>query len=98
MPKRKQGLAGRLTYGYDNRYLIEANFGYNGSENFAEGRRFGFFPSVAVGYVVSQEKFWAPIKKAVSYFKLRGSYGLVGNDSEETRFMYMSDLSLSGAG
>ena len=98
LPKRKQGLAGRLTYGYDNRYLIEANFGYNGSENFAEGRRFGFFPSVAVGYVVSQEKFWAPIKKAVSYFKLRGSYGLVGNDSEETRFMYMSDLSLSGAG
>ena len=53
---------------------------------------------MAVGYVVSQEKFWAPIKKAVSYFKLRGSYGLVGNDSEETRFMYMSDLSLSGAG
>lgn len=98
LPKRKQGLAGRLTYGYDNRYLIEANFGYNGSENFSEGRRFGFFPSVAVGYVVSQEKFWAPIKKAVSYFKLRGSYGLVGNDSEETRFMYMSDLSLSGAG
>lgn len=97
LPKRKQGIAGRLTYGYDNRYLIEANFGYNGSENFARGRRFGFFPSVAVGYVVSQEKYWEPLKKVVSYFKLRGSYGLVGNDGDDTRFMYMSDLSLSGA-
>ena len=97
LPKRKQGLAGRLTYGYDNRYLVEANFGYNGSENFARGRRFGFFPSVAVGYVVSQEKYWERLKKVVSYFKLRGSYGLVGNDGDNTRFMYMSDLSLSGA-
>lgn len=97
LPKRKLGLAGRLTYGYDNRYLVEANFGYNGSENFARGRRFGFFPSVAVGYVVSQEKYWERLKKVVSYFKLRGSYGLVGNDGDNTRFMYMSDLSLSGA-
>ncbi len=95
LPKRKQGLAGRLTYSFDNRYLIEGNFGYNGSENFAKGKRFGFFPSVAVGYVVSQEKYWESLKNVVSYFKLRGSYGLVGNDSEDTRFMYMSDISMS---
>ena len=98
LPKRKQGLAGRITYGYGNRYLFEANFGYNGSENFAKGKRFGFFPSVALGYVLSEENYWDPLKNVVSYFKLRGSYGLVGNDSDNTRFMYMSDISLSGAG
>ena len=97
LPKRKQGLAGRITYGYGNRYLFEANFGYNGSENFAKGKRFGFFPSVALGYVLSEENYWDPLKKVVSYFKIRGSYGLVGNDSDNTRFMYMSDISLSGA-
>lgn len=98
LPKRKQGLAGRITYGYGNRYLFEANFGYNGSENFAKGKRFGFFPSVALGYVLSEENYWDPLKNVVSYFKIRGSYGLVGNDSDNTRFMYMSDISLSGAG
>lgn len=98
LPKRKQGLAGRITYGYGNRYLFEANFGYNGSENFAKGKRFGFFPSVALGYVFSEENYWDPLKNVVSYFKIRGSYGLVGNDSDRTRFMYMSDISLSGAG
>ena len=97
LPRRKQGLAGRITYGYGNRYLFEANFGYNGSENFAKGKRFGFFPSVALGYVLSEENYWDPLKKVVSYFKIRGSYGLVGNDSDNTRFMYMSDISLSGA-
>ena len=97
LPKRKQGLAGRITYGYGNRYLIEANFGYNGSENFAKGKRFGFFPSVALGYVLSEENYWDSLKNVVSYFKIRGSYGLVGNDSDNTRFMYMSDISLSGA-
>ena len=59
LPKRKQGLAGRITYGYGNRYLFEANFGYNGSENFAKGKRFGFFPSVALGYVLSEENYWS---------------------------------------
>lgn len=98
LPKRKQGLAGRITYGYGNRYLFEANFGYNGSENFAKGKRFGFFPSVALGYVLSEENYWDTLKNVVSYFKIRGSYGLVGNDSDNTRFMYMSDISLSGAG
>ena len=58
LPYRQQGLAGRVTYGFDKRYLFEANFGYNGSENFAAGKRFGFFPSVAVGWVISNEPFW----------------------------------------
>lgn len=97
LPKRKQGIAGRLTYGYDDKYLIEANFGYNGSENFAKGKRFGFFPAIAGGYVISQENFWKPLNKVISFLKLRASYGLVGNDGEDTRFMYMSDISLSGA-
>ena len=97
LPRRKQSIAGRVNYGFDDRYLFEANFGYNGSENFAKGRRFGFFPSVAVGYTISSENFWDPIKDVVSYLKLRASYGLVGNDSESTRFMYMSDISLTGA-
>lgn len=97
LPKRKQALAGRLTYGYNYRYLLEANFGYNGSENFAKGKRFGFFPSIAAGYVVSEEGYWERLKRAISYFKIKASYGLVGNDSENTRFMYMSDISLSGA-
>ena len=97
LPKRKQSLAGRINYGFGDKYLLEANFGYNGSENFAKGKRFGFFPSVAVGYIVSSEKFWHPLKDVLSYFKLRASYGLVGNDSDNTRFMYMSDISLTGA-
>lgn len=97
LPRRKQGIAGRLTYSYDNRYIFEANFGYNGSENFAKGRRFGFFPSVALGYNVSEEKYWEPIKHIFPIFKLRGSYGLVGNDAiRAQRFVYMSDIVLSG--
>lgn len=97
LPKRKQGIAGRLTYSYANRYIAEANFGYNGSENFAKGHRFGFFPSVALGYVISEESFWEPIKDYVNLLKLRGSYGLVGNDNiGGDRFVYMSDISLQG--
>lgn len=97
LPRRKQGIAGRLTYSYDNRYIFEANFGYNGSENFAKGHRFGFFPSVALGYNVSEEQFWEPIKRIFPIFKIRGSYGLVGNDAiGGQRFVYMSDIELTG--
>lgn len=90
LPYRHQGIAGRVTYSYDNRYFIEGNFGYNGSENFAPKHRFGFFPSVAVGYVVSNEKFFEPIRHVVSMIKLKGSYGLVGNDQigGSRRFIY----------
>lgn len=95
LPKRKQGVAGRLSYAYDGRYLAEANFGYNGSENFAKGHRFGFFPSIAVGYNISQEKFWAPLKDYISKLKLRASWGLVGNDQiGGTRFIYLEEMEL----
>lgn len=97
LPKRKQGAAFRASYAYDSKYLAEVNMGYNGSENFAEGNRFGFFPSVAVGYNISEEKFFEPLKKVVSRLKFRGSYGLVGNGSiGGERFAYMSDVSLKG--
>lgn len=96
LPKRKIGYAARATYGYDNRYMIEFNAGYNGSENFAKGKRFGFFPSVAGGWNISEEFFWKPIKPIVSNLKLRASYGLVGNDQiGSERFIYMSDITLA---
>ena len=90
LPRRKQGIAARLSYAYDDRYLAEVNFGYNGSENFAKNNRFGFFPSIALGYNISQEKFWEPISNVISHFKLRGSYGLVGNDGINERYAYLS--------
>ena len=98
LPYRQQGLAGRVTYGFDKRYLFEANFGYNGSENFAAGKRFGFFPSVALGWVISNEPFWKGIKEKVNLFKIRASYGLVGNDviSKEyaDRFPYLTTVDM----
>lgn len=95
LPRRKQGIAARLSYAYDDRYLAEVNFGYNGSENFAKNNRFGFFPSIALGYNISQEKFWEPISNVISHFKLRGSYGLVGNDGVNERYAYLEDIVLS---
>jgi len=97
LPERKQGIAGRFSYAYDNRYLAELNFGYNGSENFAKGNRFGFFPSVAVGYNISQEKFWEPLSDVISHLKLRASYGLVGNDGIGSRFAYLEDITLNSS-
>ena len=98
LPYRQQGLAGRVTYGFDKRYLFEANFGYNGSENFAAGKRLGFFPSVAVGWVISNEPFWKGIKEQVNLFKLRASYGLVGNDviskDYADRFPYLTTVDM----
>ena len=98
LPYRQQGLAGRVTYGFDKRYLFEANFGYNGSENFAAGKRFGFFPSGAVGWVISNEPFWKGIKEQVNLFKLRASYGLVGNDviskDYADRFPYLTTVDM----
>ena len=98
LPYRQQGLAGRVTYGFDKRYLIEANFGYNGSENFAPGKRFGFFPSIAGGWVISNEPFWKRIKDKISLFKIRASYGLVGNDvissNYTDRFPYLSTVAM----
>lgn len=99
LPKRKQGIAGRISYAYANRYLAEANFGYNGSENFAPDNRYGFFPSFALGYTISEEDFWEKLRPVVSMLKIRGSWGLVGNDDTSNtagRFAYLEDISLSG--
>ena len=86
------GFVGRVTYDWNNRYMAEVNFGYNGSENFAPGKRFGSFPAGSVGWVVSDEPFFKPVKKYISFLKLRASWGLVGNDKiGGNRFMYMAD-------
>ena len=94
LPFRQQGLAGRVTYNYGGRYFAEANFGWNGSENFIEGKRFGLFPSAALGWTVSNEKFFLPLKKVVTNLKFRGSYGLVGNDAigDSNRFPYITEV------
>ena len=89
-PYRTQGLVGRVTYDYGHKYLIEANVGYTGSEQFAPSNRYGFFPSVAIGYVISEEKFWKRALPWWSKFKLRYSDGLVGNDQTESRWLYYS--------
>ena len=90
IPKGYVGLVGRVTYDYDTKYLLDLNIGYNGSENFAPGKRYGLFPSVSVGWIPSQEKWWEPIKNTVSYLKFRASYGLVGNDNTRgARFLYL---------
>jgi TonB-linked SusC/RagA family outer membrane protein len=92
IPRGYVGLVGRLTYDYRNRYMAEFNLGYNGSENFHPDRRFGFFPAGSIGWVASDEKFFASVKKVVSFLKLRASWGLVGNDRiGGSRFMYLAD-------
>lgn len=91
LPYRKQGLAFRATYSFADRYFVEFNAGYNGSENFAKGHRFGFFPAGAVGYLISNEPFWEKIRPVVNHLKLRASVGLVGSDVLSAgRFAYLS--------
>ncbi len=98
LPYRNIGLSGRASYAYDNRYFLEFNFGYNGSERFAAKNRFGFFPTIGASWVVSREKFWTEnISAIISKLKFRGSYGLVGNDAiGAQRFFYLSNVNLSG--
>ena len=92
VPNAYQGIVGRVTYGYANRYLAEFNMGYNGTENFAAGRRFGFFPAVSAGWVVSEERFF-PKNNWVVYMKLRATYGEVGNDKiGGDRFLYLPSV------
>lgn len=97
---KKQGLVGRATYAYDNRYFLEGNFGYTGSETFAKGYRFGFFPAVGLGYLVSNEKFYPKsLKDVVSSMKLRISYGRTGNDNTGgARFLYRPTFNFGAAG
>ncbi|MFI3305145.1 MAG: TonB-dependent receptor [Rikenellaceae bacterium] len=92
IPRSYSGYVGRLTYGYKNRYLMEVNAGYNGSENFESGKsRYGLFPSVSLGYVVTEEEFMKN-QDVVSFLKIRASAGKVGNDSSSTRFLYMDGV------
>lgn len=99
LPSRNAGVSGRATYNYDSRYFIEGNFGYNGSERFAANNRFGFFPSVGAGWIISNEKFWQDyLSASIDMLKLKGTYGLVGNDQigdEDDRFYYMSEVNMS---
>lgn len=100
LPNRNQGYSGRLTYDYANKYLVEFNFGYNGSERLAENDRFEFFPAASIGWVVSSEKFWKPISKVVDHFKIRTSYGLVGSDqfdSAAQHFLYHNQVTIGGS-
>lgn len=98
LPLREQGLAGRATYNYDNRYFAEFNFGYNGSDNFMKDNRMGFFPSMAVGYMISNERFFEILKDKISLLKVRASYGLVGNSFTSPRFPYITEVNLGGRG
>lgn len=92
LPNRSLGIAGRATYGYDKKYLAEVNIGFNGSENFPKGQRMGFFPAVALGWVVSNEGFLKD-NSVLTWLKLRASYGRVGSDQiRSTRFAYLSTL------
>ena len=90
IPKGYVGLVGRITYDYATKYLLDFNIGRNGSENFAPGKRYGTFPSISVGWIPSMETWWEPLKNVVSYLKLRGSWGMVGNDNTNgARFLYL---------
>lgn len=92
LPFRRQGIAARATYGYRNTYFAEFNMGYNGSENFPKGQRFGFFPSISGGWLISNEPFMENIN-FVNSMKIRGSYGQVGNDQiGGRRFLYLTSM------
>ena len=97
LPSRNMGLSGRFSYNYDSRYFTELNFGYNGSEKFAKNNRFGFFPSIGLGWILSNEEWFSQKLPDVNMFKLKLTHGLVGNDgisSADDRFFYLSEVNL----
>ncbi len=95
LPARRMGVAGRISYSFDDKYLLETNMGYNGSENFPKGKRFGFFPSISAGWVVSNEGFWG--EWLVNSLKVRGSLGRVGNDLiGAERFLFLTTINRLG--
>ena len=100
IPKRYQGVSGRLTYGFRDTYMVDFNFGYTGSENFQPGSQYGFFPSVALGWVVSNYDFVKDNLAWVGLFKIRGSYGTVGNDriAGDRRFPYLTMVNDNNVG
>ena len=94
IPRGYLGFVGRVTYDWANRYMVEFNMGYNGSENFAPDKRYGFFPAGSIGWNISEESWFEPIKNFIGFMKLRASIGLVGNDKtsdRNDRFLYTSD-------
>ena len=97
LPSRNMGLSGRFSYNYDSRYFTEFNFGYNGSEKFAKNNRFGFFPSIGLGWILSNEEWFSQKLPDINMFKLKLTHGLVGNDgisSADDRFFYLSEVNL----
>ena len=98
LPYRFRGLSGRFTYSFDNRYFGEFNFGYNGSENFAPDKRYGFFPSFGLGWVLSNEPFFEGATDIIQYLKLRGTWGQVGNSQiSGRRFAYLATVTDNGS-
>lgn len=96
IPSRNQAVRARVTYGFGGRYLAEASLTYQGSEKFYGSKKWGTFPSVAVGYMISNEKFWKPLSKVVNKLKFKASYGVVGNDNitpNDERFFFLSSIS-----
>ncbi len=99
LPHRNLGVSGRFTYAFDNKYLGEFNFGYNGSEKFDAGHRWGFFPSIGLGWQISNESFWEGLEIIIPKLKIKGTYGKVGNDAiGSVRFFYLSDVSIGSGG
>ena len=106
IPFRYEGLAGRATYSYDDRYFIEFNVGYNGSENFAPSNRYGFFPAIGAGWLISNEKFFAPLAKTIDFLKIRYTDGKVGSSnlgawnqiSANQRFLFIGLVSSDASG
>ncbi|KAA6305631.1 TonB-dependent receptor SusC, partial [termite gut metagenome] len=99
LPERNMGNSGRITYDYDTRYFFEFAYGYNGSEKFTGERKYGFFPSLGGGWLVSNEKFWESMKETVNSLKLKFTWGKVGNDAisgRSGRFFFLSDIAKSG--
>ncbi|MGN0232313.1 MAG: SusC/RagA family TonB-linked outer membrane protein [Muribaculaceae bacterium] len=98
LPFNVIGLSARATYAFDSRYMAEVNMGYNGSEQFAKGHRFGFFPAFSAGWLVSNEPFLKEYQQTLSNLKFRASYGKVGNDRlGSSRFLYIDDIQQSGS-
>ena len=103
LPHRNQGFSGRFMYNYLQKYLLELNFGYTGTERMARNARFEFFPAMSVGWVVSEEEFFEPVQDIVSFMKLRGSYGIIGSDETglnagAEHFLYIDRVSLNQDG
>jgi TonB-linked SusC/RagA family outer membrane protein len=96
LPNRNQGISARLTYDYAHRYLVEVNCGYNGTERLAKADRFGFFPAISLGWVISNESWFEPASNVITNLKLRGSYGIVGSDDLEQPsdqyYLYMDKI------